>query len=132
MERRLHLLFGYRYYKFDIYLRPLLERIAYDAYNPGMTRQSTSPHPENIPVPIPGFTLEELDDELLLFNPHDGNLLELNSTAALVWQLCDGSRRISQIIEILSAAYPEAEASIDSDVTQILSNLAGLGAISWK
>jgi hypothetical protein len=97
-----------------------------------MSRQSVLPLPENIPVPSPGFTLEELDDELLLFNPQDGSLLELNSTAALIWQLCDGTRSMAQIKELLSAAYPEAAASIKSDIPQILSHLANLGAIGWK
>ena len=97
-----------------------------------MDSQSASPHPENIPVPTPGFTLEELDGDLFLFNPQDGSLLELNSTAALIWQLCDGRRSMAQIQELLSAAYPEAGTSIEGDIPRILAHLASLGALSWK
>ena len=36
------------------------------------------------------FRLEKMDDELLLFNPKSTNILYLNETASLIWQLCDG------------------------------------------
>ncbi len=88
--------------------------------------------PQDIPIPAPGFLLEELDGELLLFNPHDGRLLELNATAALVWQLCDGERSISEITRLLIEAFPEAERRIEDDVPVILIHFDQLGAIFWK
>ena len=89
------------------------------------------PLPSDIPRRAPGFLLEELDDELLLFNPDDGRLLELNSTAALVWQLCDGARRVAEIDALLAAAYPESAADIAQELPHTLANLAQLAALSW-
>jgi hypothetical protein len=97
-----------------------------------MSKQTTHSDSTFIPVPGPGFVLEELDGELLLFCPQDDSLLELNSTAALVWQLCDGARSIAEINALLSAAFPGDEDRIENDVPQILSNLVSLGAISWR
>jgi len=56
---------------------------------------TTLPTPQSVPSPDPGFVLEELDEELLIFNPQNGRILELNATAALVWQLCGGSRTVA-------------------------------------
>jgi hypothetical protein len=90
-----------------------------------------TPHlPGNIPTRSDDFVLEELDGDLLLFNPQNGRLLELNSTAALVWQLCDGARPLSEIETLLAELYPDAAPAIAADLPNILSNLKQLGALT--
>ena len=90
------------------------------------------PTPQHVPLPDPGFVLEELDQELLLFHPQDGRLLELNATAALVWQLCDGVRTVAVISGLIADAYPQDAASIAQDVPDILVELNKLGAVHWR
>ena len=46
------------------------------------------------------FRLEKMDDELLLFNPQTNNILYLNETAALIWQLCDGHSAVDKIVSL--------------------------------
>ena len=87
--------------------------------------------PSPIPIPAAGFSLEELDGDLLLFNAADGRLLDLNSTAALVWQLCDGTRSMAAIIALLSDAYPDAAENINEDVPHILADLRRFGALEF-
>ena len=90
-----------------------------------------TPHlPGSIPTRSDDFVLEELDGDLLLFNPQNGRLLELNSTAALVWQLCDGARTLSEIETLLAELYPDAAPAIAADLPNILSNLKQLGALT--
>jgi hypothetical protein len=97
-----------------------------------MNSEDKAPDPALIPQPAAGFVLEELDDELLLFNPEDGRLLVINNTAALIWQLCDGERSVGEITALLGDAFPEAAADIGADVPQILGQLSRLGALAFK
>lgn len=93
---------------------------------------TTPPTPQSVPSPDPGFVLEELDEELLLFHPQNNRILELNATAALVWQLCDGSRTVAQISKLLADAYPQDAGTIAQDVQRILEELNKLEAVYWR
>lgn len=81
-----------------------------------------------IPHPNTEFNLEEIDDELLLYHPAKTKAVYLNETAALVWQLCDSKRSVSEIISLLEENYPESS-SIKSDVEATLEQLADNGAV---
>ncbi len=63
---------------------------------------------------------ETMEDELLLYDPSGTRIIQLNPTAALIWQLCDGQRRVEEIVALLQAAYPESAGSIAEDVQEIL------------
>ena len=82
-----------------------------------------------IPTPIPGFQTQSIDGDLVLLNPQNNVILHINPTGALVWQLCDGQRLVSEIILILSEAYPEARAQIEVDVPKIIFDLVVQGAL---
>jgi len=81
-----------------------------------------------IPHPNTEFSLEEIDDELLLYHPAKTKAVYLNETAALVWQLCDSKRSVSEIISLLEENYPESD-SISNDVEATLKQLADNGAV---
>ena len=78
-----------------------------------------------------GYSLELIDDELLLFHPGQTTIIYCNQTASLVWQLCDGNRTIQEIITLLQTAFPEAKASIASDVEAALQDFVQHGAIEF-
>ncbi len=48
---------------------------------------------------------EELDGEVVLFDPRSGNTYRLNQTALAVWRKCDGRATIREIAELLTQAY---------------------------
>jgi hypothetical protein len=83
------------------------------------------------PSPTPGYQIEEIDGELLLFHPATQIIMHTNQTGALVWNLCDGQRTVAEIIAVLCAAYTEAADNITADVPDILTQLAQQGAIMW-
>ena len=83
---------------------------------------------QDIPHPNTEFNLEEIDDELLLYHPAKTKAVYLNETAALVWQLCDSKRSVSEIISLLEENYPESS-NIRSDVEATLKQLADNGAV---
>jgi hypothetical protein len=80
------------------------------------------------PFRVPEYRLEQVDNEMLLFNPAKTNILYCNETASLVWQLCDGQRSIGQIVTLLVDAYPEAAESIKRDVQAVLKDFQDNGA----
>lgn len=72
---------------------------------------------DKIPHPADGFELEEIDGEILLYSPSSTRSVYLNSTASLIWSLCDGRNSVGQIVDQLKQAFPEAEQTIEQDVT---------------
>jgi coenzyme PQQ biosynthesis protein PqqD len=70
-----------------------------------------------------GYFLERLDGEVTVYHPTLTTAVYLNETGALIWELCDGERTISDIIEILSQQYPESGAQIETDVKDLITRL---------
>ena len=70
-----------------------------------------------------GYFLERLDGEVTVYHPTLTTAVYLNETGALIWELCDGERTISNIIEILSHQYPESGAQIETDVKDLIAQL---------
>ena len=68
----------------------------------------------------PGYHLEMMDGELLMFSPGEAQILYCNQTASLIWQLCDGERTVQEIVEMLAAAFPEAEQRIRAEAPATL------------
>jgi hypothetical protein len=57
-------------------------------------------------------------------------LILLNSSAASVWALCDGSTTVVAMVEALAKAHPDHADVIGEDVRQTLRKLAELGLVS--
>jgi coenzyme PQQ biosynthesis protein PqqD len=81
------------------------------------------------PKAIEGFQLETLDDEIVLLHPTSNIIIHSNQTGALIWQLCDGQRSVEEIVELLSAAYPESRTEIEKDVPEVIQTLLARGAL---
>ena len=70
-----------------------------------------------------GFLLERIDGEISIYHPTLTTAVYLNETGAMIWELCDGSRSVADIIDILSDQYPESRSQIETDVKVIVSRL---------
>ena len=79
----------------------------------------------------PDYRLETIDNELLLFHPTQTKIMYCNETASLIWHLCDGQRTLLEIVDLLTAAFPEAAARIADDVKITLQQFAQHGAIEF-
>ena len=77
-----------------------------------------------------GFQFEVLDGEAVLFEVATLRIMHLNQSAALIWQLCDGSRTVAEIRDMLVAAYPDAAPTIPSDLYSALTRLIQTGALA--
>ena len=69
------------------------------------------------------FILERIDGEITVYHPTLTTAVYLNETGALIWELCDGKRTISDIIELLGEQYPESLTQIETDVKALIGQL---------
>lgn len=76
-----------------------------------------------------GFHLEIVDGEMLLYHLDETRILYCNSTATLIWHLCDGKQTINEIIDLLANAYPDAAETMAEDVERTLDQFLSVGAI---
>ena len=71
----------------------------------------------------PGFHMETIDGEALLYSQIETKVVSLNITAHLVWEMCNGQNTPDAIIKLLCETYPGAAGDIPSDVRQLLGQL---------
>lgn len=74
--------------------------------------------------------MEELDDEVLLYNPTSNKTLYINKSASVIWQLCNGEQSVEEIINMIQDAYPSNEKDLRQDILGTLKNLADNDAVS--
>jgi len=85
--------------------------------------------PTSVPKQAFGFFVEEMEGENLLYRLGTHKAIHLNETATLIWKLCDGSRTVQDIVDLLKKEFPDSEADIAVDVREAVELLAGEGAL---
>lgn len=82
------------------------------------------------PILKPGCRLSGSDSESLLLIPE--GVLRLHGPARRILELCNGQRKLSEIIQQLQAEFSTAEPSrISAEVIDYLSRLQERGAIEF-
>jgi len=71
----------------------------------------------------PNYLLEQIDNEITLYHPTLTTSLYLNESGGLIWELCNGERSTADIIDLITAAYPENSQQIEGDVTKVITQL---------
>lgn len=71
----------------------------------------------------------QLGREVVLLEPHSDRVAYTNASAAMIYQLCDGERTESEIVELLAEAYPEAAEQIPTQVSAVLEQLLSAGML---
>lgn len=66
--------------------------------------------------------LEDMDGELLLYNPINATTLHLNGPSAIVWSLCDGETSVQKMIDAVKEAYPDQTDQIEADIVAVVSD----------
>jgi hypothetical protein len=54
-----------------------------------------------------GLLVEEIDDQLLVYDQQRDVVCSLNGTAAIVWRSCDGDRTVEDLVDVLRAEIGE-------------------------
>lgn len=68
--------------------------------------------------------LEDMDGEMLLYNPDSATTLHLNGPSIIVWELCDGKNSVQEIVDIVKTAYPDQAAQIEEDIVKVVGDLS--------
>ena len=74
--------------------------------------------------------MEELDDEVLLYNPTNNKTLYINKSASVIWQLCNGDQAVEEIIKLIEEAYPGDAGNMQQDILETLDRLAENDAVT--
>ena len=84
---------------------------------------------EPVPRRRERYTVEWMDNEALIYRRPANVAIYLNETATVIWQLCDGTRTVKEIIDILVDAFPDAAADVRTDVKETIDELVRTGAL---
>jgi hypothetical protein len=74
--------------------------------------------------------MEELDDEVLLYNPTNNKTLYINKSASIIWQLCNGNQPVEDIIKMIQEAYPSDDGGLQQDILDTLNSLLENDAVT--
>jgi len=84
------------------------------------------------PVRNPDIVARKEPKESLLFNPADGNMLCINKTGILVWDLCDGSHAVRDIVKETTKRYEVSLDKAEKDCLAYLKELEKAGFVGYK
>jgi hypothetical protein len=92
--------------------------------------QAGWPEPSSVPVRREGASGVALDDNIAVYDDVGQLMILLNSSAGAVWNLCDGSTTVAEMVLELAETHPEEAALIGDDVRETLRKLAEIGVVS--
>jgi hypothetical protein len=70
------------------------------------------------------------DQSVLLFALSGGMALPVNESGAKIWALCDGTRTVDEIVDVLASCYEAARSQVDRDAREFLAKLVGYGLLN--
>lgn len=81
------------------------------------------PLDDDIPRRHPDIPWRRVEDEVFIITPFDGNLHNLQAVGARFWELCDGEREWSAIIDSLLEEYDVDRAVLETDLSELVEQL---------
>ncbi len=84
---------------------------------------------DHIARPIEGIELTEMEGEGILYWREQTKMVYLNETARVIWQLCDGSRAVSEIVDALAAEFPDRQTEVSLQVRETIEQFAAEGVL---
>jgi hypothetical protein len=88
------------------------------------------PDAGSVPLRREGASGVGLDDNIAVYDDVGQLMILLNSSAGAVWNLCDGSTTVDEIVRALAETYPDQASVIGDDVRETLRKLAEIGLVT--
>jgi pyrroloquinoline quinone biosynthesis protein D len=66
---------------------------------------------------------------VIVLNPEDGEYFALDDVGGRIWELCDGSRSLEQIVGMLAVEYDAPPSVIEADAVVLLHELVREGLV---
>ena len=67
----------------------------------------------------------------IIFDPHAGRMHKINKTGFFIWDLCDGTRDIEKIVEIVTEREHENMSTVKEAVEGFLKDMKSRDLIRW-
>lgn len=74
--------------------------------------------------------VQEVEGQTVLLDIASGEYFSLNKVGGRVWELCDGTRTVADMVEVICAEYDAPETTVLSDACELLEGLAGEGLVT--
>jgi len=78
---------------------------------------------ENCPRRQQQIIAQKGSQEVLLFNMDDGSYYALNEVGTRIWELCDGTHGMAEMVSMLAKEYDAPAEMIEADILEVLEDL---------
>jgi len=95
----------------------------------GRASQSGAIGGEPLPQRRSDIIYRTIEGETVILNRNEGRLHQLNPTASFIWNCCDGTSKIDEIVDRLANAYEIDFVTGRKDVEEVLSKLRSLNLL---
>jgi hypothetical protein len=96
----------------------------------GPVMSADGPSGPSLPTRRAGASTVALDDNVAVYDDVGQTLILLNTSAAAVWDHCDGATTLDDMVRALVVAHPDDAAEIGEDVRQTVRKLIDLGLVA--
>ena len=72
---------------------------------------------------------QQVEGDAVLLDIESGEYFALNDVGGLVWDLCDGSRSVADLADLISAEFEVDKSTALTDALELLESLAGVGLV---
>jgi hypothetical protein len=76
-----------------------------------------------------GLLSQRAADTRILLDPKDGRYYALDEVSGRIWDLCDGTRTVAQVVATLCGEYDAPAETVEADALEFLGDLANDGLI---
>jgi pyrroloquinoline quinone biosynthesis protein D len=70
-----------------------------------------------------GVLAQEAHGRTVLLRLEDGGYYALDEVGAMIWELCDGSRAVAEIVALLCDEFDAPESTVREDVLEFIGDL---------
>jgi coenzyme PQQ biosynthesis protein PqqD len=70
-----------------------------------------------------GILAQQAHGQTVLLRLEDGGYYALDEVGATIWELCDGSRSVGDIVTLLCAEFDAPESTVRADVLEFIADL---------
>lgn len=74
--------------------------------------------------------MQEVEGQTVLLDIASGEYFALNEVGGRVWDLCDGTRTVGEVVDTICAEYDAPTDLVLSDARDLLEGLAGAGLVT--
>ena len=79
---------------------------------------------ESRPVRAERVLAQTNSESLILLSPDDGQYYTLDEVGARIWDLCDGTRELTEVVSTIHAEYDAPVSAIRAEVLELVAEFA--------